>query len=157
MLRLDHNQCTFRLHIFHQCICNLSGQLFLQLKSSCEYFYRSCQLAQSHYLSIRNIRNMSFSIKREQMMFAGRIKSDILFDDHFPAFYCKCLRQMNPRIFFHSAINLFIHPCDPIRCLQQTFPVHIFPDSFQQQSYRLLYLFMIYHFSSFPVPLVRVP
>ena len=89
MLRLDHHERTLRLHIFHQCVRDLAGKLLLELQPSGKYFHCPCKFAQTHYLSVRNVSDMRFPVKRQDMMLACRIKCNVSFYHHLAAVYRK--------------------------------------------------------------------
>ena len=145
MLGLGKYHHSLWMKILHQGIRDLCCHLFLKLKSSRKYFHSTRKLAKSHYLSIRNIGNMNFSVKGQHMMLAHGIECNIFFHNHFIIFCCKCLFQVFRCILIHSATDFFIHSCNPVRCFNQSFSVRIFTDSFQQKPDCLFYFFMIYH------------
>ena len=124
--------------MFHNGICNLPGHSLLNLQSLRVYFHRSGKFADTYYFAIRNIGNMCFSVKRHHMMFAGRVKHNILFNYHTAVFHTKSLFQMFPCILAVSRTYFFIHSGNTCRRVQKSFTVHIFPYSFQNQFYACL-------------------
>ena len=145
MLCLSKYHHSLWMKILHQGIRDLCCHLLLQLKSSGKHFHRTRQLTQSYHLTIRNIGNMNLSVKWQHMMFTHGIKRNIFFHNHLIVFCCKCLFKVFRCILIHSATDFFIHSCNPVRCINQSFPIRIFTDSFQQKTDCLFYFFMIYH------------
>ena len=88
---------------------------------------------------------MGLAEKGEHMVLTHGIKHNILFQHHLIVFHSKHTVKMLRCILIHSTENLGIHPRDALRCVHQSFPVHILADALQQKLYRLFYLILIYH------------
>ena len=129
MLGFYHDQYAFRVNKGHESVGDLAGQFLLDLKPSCEYFYSPGEFTESYDFPVRNIGDVNLAIEGQQMMFTGRIECDILFHYHLAVIYMESTAKMRTGILFHSAVEFFIHPCDPVRGIQKPLPGNVFADA----------------------------
>ena len=59
-----------RLECVLDAVTYLDGKPFLYLKTSCECFHDSCDLAQTGDLAVGNVRDVCFPDERQHVMFA---------------------------------------------------------------------------------------
>src|SRR5689334_4448968 len=84
---LADNTDTAGLHKLLQCFRYLLGQPFLNLKTTSEDIDDTRQLAQSDDLFIRQIRDVHFPEKRQQVVLAKAKKLDVFDDYHLIVFH----------------------------------------------------------------------
>ena len=87
VLGFNYYSHSDRIQTFLYAVPDLGRQPFLNLKPPAEGFDNPCDLAETCYISVRNVRNMRFAVKREHMMFTQGVKVDIFHQDHLLVFF----------------------------------------------------------------------
>ncbi len=89
MFCLGHDQNAFRLDYILDNVGRFGGQNFLGRRPAGQHFNHPHQMRKTGDLVItRNIGNMRFTEKWQEMMFAHRIKGNVPDDNQFVAVLC---------------------------------------------------------------------
>ena len=85
--RFNDDGDSERLESFLDAVTDLRGEPFLNLKTTGESFHDASDLAEAGDRSVRDISDVGLADERHDMMFACRIKLDILYKDHLLIFF----------------------------------------------------------------------
>src|SRR5215470_16422557 len=86
MLRLDHDTDAAWLQAFHQRVRNLNGELLLNLQPARENIDNARNFGKADDLSIRDVSHVRAADEWQQMMFAHRVKFDVLHQNDLACF-----------------------------------------------------------------------
>lgn len=135
MFGLGDDQHPFGLDRFPDDIGGLGGQHFLRRRAAGEDFNHPRQVRKTgNFIVTRNIRYMGFAEKRQEMMFAHRVKRDVADNDQLVAVFRSVQGYFLPGIHPQPGKRLFIEIGDPFRRFRQAFTLDILADPFQNQS-----------------------
>src|SRR5450759_644438 len=77
MFRLHHDCYAGRFEACHERLCNLRGEIFLDLQTTRKDIDNARDLGKPNHLSIRNVSDMRPSGERKKMMLTERIEFDV--------------------------------------------------------------------------------
>ena len=140
--------------IFHEGVGNLCTQLLLQLQTTGIDLNCASELRQARHAAVRDIADRSLAVKRQQMVFAQRVKRDVALDNQIVRSDGKGFRQVLLGALIHAAGNLAIHTGDARRRLQQALASWVLAYALKQQLYGGLNFFLIDHLG-LTLPILR--
>ena len=152
MLGFHQHDCPLGGKIFHEGIGNLCTQLLLQLQATGIDLNRASELRESGNATVRDIADRSLAVKRQQMVFAQRVKRNVALDNQIVRSDGKGFGQVLLGALVHAAGNLAIHAGDARRRLQQALTSWVLAHALKQQPYGGLDFFLIDHLGlTFPI------
>ncbi len=83
MLRFDHDRNPDWMQRFHESIGDLDSELLLNLQAPREDVDDAGDLGKADHFPVRNVSNVGLANERKEMMFAHRVKLDVLNQNDF--------------------------------------------------------------------------
>src|SRR4051812_12057801 len=133
MLCFNDHTDTARLQFPHQRISDLHREILLDLEAPGKHIDDARHLRQTNDFAVRDISDVSFPDKREQMMFAHGVELDVLHQNDFARFGLE--QSIVDEIIEALTITCrqeLKRTCRATRSLYQSFPMRIFTDRLKQ-------------------------
>lgn len=157
MFRLGDDEDAFWFDRLFENVGGGRGQLFLSRRTAGQRFYNASQMRKAGDFFVgRNVGDMSFAKKGQEVMFADGIERNITNDDKLVPIIGGIQRDFLTRINRQTGECLFIEIGNPLGGSDQPFPIRIFADPFQDQPYPLLYFISINPFVVFFPGLISI-
>ena len=141
MLRLYNHDSTKRIESGLYAIFYLRSKALLHLQTTSKDIHNTRDLAESRYIFIGDVTNMSFAKERQHMMLTHGKEVNIFYNYHLPIFLTEHGRaQYLLGVFSVSFSKESERLCYPFGCFNQTFSVGIFADQLKDTTLKIFHL-----------------
>ena len=141
VLRLNHNHHSQRVQRALDTILDLGSQSLLYLQSAGKNVHHACNLAQSCYASVGDVRHVCLAEERQHVVFAQRVELDIFYHHHLLVIFLKqCRPKYGFGVFFVSFGQELQRLAYTVRRALQSFAFGIFAQQAERRFYALRYL-----------------